>query len=146
MRVSEFWSDRNLDELLARRALGAHATYLRKLPPSGLFPEADLIPIRKRLPRSWIVAARRALVERDGYVCRQCGFRPLLGEHLDAWVFRYGFMLDVDHIEALSLNGAHSMENLQLLCRECHNSKTGRDRAAVYQAAREARERLRLAA
>jgi 5-methylcytosine-specific restriction endonuclease McrA len=49
-------------------------------------------------------ATRKAVIERDGGLCKQCG-RP---------------GTDVDHIEGSS----NEMENLQLLCRACHNKKT----------------------
>ena len=47
---------------------------------------------------------RRAVIARDGGRCRHCG-QP---------------GTDIDHIEG----GSCEMENLQLLCRTCHNKKT----------------------
>jgi 5-methylcytosine-specific restriction endonuclease McrA len=44
--------------------------------------------------------------------CAKCGSR----DHLA-----------VDHILARGLGGTHDMENLQVLCRKCHRTKTNED-------------------
>jgi 5-methylcytosine-specific restriction endonuclease McrA len=49
----------------------------------------------------------RQLGERQGWRCRHCGVSV-----------RYAY--DVDHIRPVSRGGAHSMRNLQLLCRRCN--------------------------
>lgn len=61
----------------------------------GGYPEKE----RRVLP-----SIRRVVIARDGGRCRKCG-KP--GG-------------DIDHIEG----GSNEMENLQLLCRSCHNKKT----------------------
>lgn len=53
---------------------------------------------------------RKALLERDGEACRQCG---------DAW----SGDLEVDHIVAQAHGGTDDLDNLQLLCRACNASK-----------------------
>lgn len=51
---------------------------------------------------------RRAVFERDGGQCRQCGER---------------FDLQYDHAIPVALGGATSIENLQLLCGQCNRFK-----------------------
>ena len=59
--------------------------------------------------RRW-AAVRRAVLERDGWRCRQCG--------------RAG-RLEVDHLVALKRGGDPWVpNNLQALCRACHIEKT----------------------
>ena len=36
---------------------------------------------------------------------------------------------EVDHITPVSMGGSDDMGNLQLLCKECHHEKTGRERS-----------------
>ena len=49
---------------------------------------------------------RTAVLERDGYRCRDCGI--MTGE------------LEVHHVRAVSAGGDHSPANLRCLCRSCH--------------------------
>ena len=54
---------------------------------------------------------RKAVLARDNYTCRSC---------------RRKDNLTVDHIVQLSKGGTNSMENLQTLCRYCHEKKDNR--------------------
>lgn len=63
-----------------------------------------------RLDRRKWTAARLAALEASSWRCRQCG-RP--------------GRLEVDHIQPLSEGGApFDQDNLQVLCRPCHWTKT----------------------
>ena len=54
---------------------------------------------------------RKSVLARDNYTCRSC---------------RRKDNLTVDHIVQLSKGGTNSMENLQTLCRYCHEKKDNR--------------------
>lgn len=45
----------------------------------------------------------------------------LFGDVLRGW--------EVDHITPVSMGGSDDIENLQLLCKECHQEKTGREQS-----------------
>lgn len=68
---------------------------------------------KSRLPSDW-PAIRKRIIERDEGRCRWVE----LGSRCEARG------TDVDHIEP---GDNHGDENLQLLCRDHHNTKTGRD-------------------
>ena len=64
--------------------------------------------------RSWS-AVRRDVLERDSYMCRMCG-----GSEDD--------IMDIDHVLPKSLGGDEwNPDNLQVLCRRCHEAKTLQD-------------------
>ncbi|HET9899222.1 MAG TPA: HNH endonuclease signature motif containing protein [Streptosporangiaceae bacterium] len=66
--------------------------------------EPDAKRRREPIPRE----ARRAVFERDGGQCVQCGSR---------------FDLQYDHVIPLALGGANAVDNLQLLCGQCNRQK-----------------------
>ncbi|WP_306674693.1 HNH endonuclease [Burkholderia cepacia] len=61
---------------------------------------------------AWDVIRKR-IRKRDGYCCRACGIAVRAGV--------------VDHIKPLAQGGSNEDENLQLLCKECHDDKTNAD-------------------
>lgn len=90
----------------------------------------------------WRKRVFRQLVVRDGGACRQCG-EP------DRTIWRNGGVysssvdipgstrhtrvfpcsnLNVEHVVALSDGGSNALNNLQLLCVDCHKKKTAGER------------------
>ena len=59
---------------------------------------------REPIPREM----RRAIFERDGGKCAQCGSN---------------FDLQYDHVLPVALGGATTIDNLQLLCGDCNREK-----------------------
>ena len=66
---------------------------------------------------------RSAVIIRDGGRCQDCKAQGKA---------RIG--TEVDHIVSKAQGGSDELENLRLLCRKCHLSKTGRDAHAQSQA------------
>jgi 5-methylcytosine-specific restriction endonuclease McrA len=71
---------------------------------------------RAAIPRS----VRREVWVRDGGRCRKCGITDA-----EAMV-RDGEHLQYDHIHPWSLNGADTVNNIQLLCGRCNRAKGDR--------------------
>jgi 5-methylcytosine-specific restriction endonuclease McrA len=59
---------------------------------------------------------RRAIKERDNYQCVKCGATN---------------NLEIDHILAIRLGGANTIQNGQTLCHTCHAQKTERDKKKI---------------
>ncbi|HEX6388489.1 MAG TPA: HNH endonuclease signature motif containing protein, partial [Solirubrobacteraceae bacterium] len=75
----------------------------RRLERAHAVLQADALPQgtrREPIPRD----LRRAVFERDGGRCAECGAR---------------FDLQYDHVIPLALGGASTLENLQILCAPC---------------------------
>ena len=73
--------------------------------------------------RAYWGSFRMQVYRRDNFVCQECGFKIKENEN--------GFNRcdwEVDHILAICLDGmCFDLENVRLLCRKCHNKKTGQD-------------------
>ena len=69
-----------------------------------------------RLSSSRWQPLRRAVLERDGYRCRECG--------------RSG-ALEVDHVVRRHDGGSDALDNLQSLCRDHHLIKTRNENTTV---------------
>ena len=61
---------------------------------------------------------RAAVLARDGYICRACGFGGSAN---------YAAYLDCDHIQAEKNGGKAKVENLQCLCKGCNINKKAND-------------------
>jgi 5-methylcytosine-specific restriction protein A len=70
--------------------------------------------VRERIPTS----VRRKVYERDSYTCLLCG---LIGEGETHSEKIKGF--EIDHIKPAAAGGNANIDNLQVLCRKCNNSK-----------------------
>lgn len=57
---------------------------------------------------------RYLVLERAGYKCQACGAKPNKNNDV---------VLNIDHIIPLSLGGTDNISNLQVLCKECNESK-----------------------
>lgn len=110
----------SVDELLSKYGLPSPAALdaIRAEWPIGLPRPSD------RHVR-WYRRARRFLIRRDGDLCAHCrrGFRD--PEPIG---------VEIDHVVPLALYGRHAVDNLQLLCADCHGEKTIEDRAEIREA------------
>lgn len=62
--------------------------------------------------------ARKAALDRDGWVCQQCGMPN--DEHVE----RFNHSLHVHHLTPVSDGGAKfDLDNLQTICAECHETE-----------------------
>ncbi len=91
---------------------------LRARCPDGVGARVD----GQRFRWGWMV--RNLLIKRDGVCCASCR-RDFARERLE---------VEVDHVIPLALSGPHAMDNLQLLCADCHAAKTAEDRAEIREA------------
>ena len=101
-----FWEDSGLtgEDVLAlvrQRQRRAQRTLDRA--HAALAGEVDQ-PRRQPVPR----AVRRAVFERDGGRCVECGS---------------AFEIQYDHVIPVALGGAATVENLQILCAPCNRAK-----------------------
>ena len=74
------------------------------IPPEPVEVRASEVYMRERVP----MAVRRAVYERDGFACLQCG-----SQH----------KLSLDHDIPVSSGGDNSIENLRTLCLDCNFAK-----------------------
>jgi hypothetical protein len=71
-------------------------------------------------------AVRAAVLARDGFICRACGFGGSAN---------YAFALDCDHVIAESNGGKTKIDNLQCLCKGCNIAKTSNNWAFAIRTA-----------
>jgi 5-methylcytosine-specific restriction endonuclease McrA len=96
-------SDRDVLALVTERAQRAQKRLARAHAALD-HGTADDGPRREPIPRD----IRRAVWDRDGGACVQCGEQ---------------FELQFDHVIPLALGGANTVENLQVLCGDCNRTK-----------------------
>ena len=65
--------------------------------------------------------AKRAVMKRDGQWCACCKLARVKE------TYRETDNLELDHVLALALGGTDDLNNLWLLCGECHDIKTAGD-------------------
>ncbi|WP_354670726.1 HNH endonuclease [Streptomyces flavofungini] len=63
--------------------------------------------------RAWERHVRPQALVRDGFACVRCGARE---------------GLEVDHITPVARGGSSTLDNAQVLCRDCHRAKGIEDR------------------
>lgn len=78
------------------------------------------------MPIGWR-ALRAIALKRDGYVCR-CADASCDHSYAHA---QSNLASDVDHIVPAHRGGTDALDNLQSLCRHCHNTKSGREGIAA---------------
>jgi hypothetical protein len=102
-----FWEDDDLDGIDVKAlVLQRERSAQRKLQTAHSLMRAEEAGRSQRSPVPTEV--RRAVFERDGGACTECGS---------------GFDLQYDHVLPLSRGGATAVENLQLLCGDCNRRK-----------------------
>lgn len=110
-----------------RRAAGAfkilNQSYSKKLRAIG---QAELADEVRRGYEHTPSGMRAVVLERDGYRCRACGWKP--GDPTAAGasgleIFRG---LEVDHVHPKALGGSDGLDNLQTLCSLCNSKKGAR--------------------
>lgn len=74
--------------------------------------------VTRRIRESIPAGIRKQVYQRDSYTCVLCG---LTGEGSTHTEKIKGF--EIDHVKPHAAGGDSSLENLQVLCRKCNNSK-----------------------
>ena len=74
--------------------------------------------VTRRSRESIPAALRKKVYQRDSYTCVLCG---VIGEGITHTEKIKGF--EIDHIKPHAAGGDSSIQNLQVLCRKCNNSK-----------------------
>lgn len=103
-----FWDDEDLDvEDVRALVLERERRQQQKLRTAHSLMKAEEAGRPTRIPIPSEV--RRAVFERDGGMCVECGST---------------FDLQYDHVLPVALGGATTVENLQLLCADCNRRKS----------------------
>jgi 5-methylcytosine-specific restriction endonuclease McrA len=74
--------------------------------------------VTRRTRESIPAMIRKQVYQRDSYTCALCG---VIGEGTTHAEKIEGF--EIDHIKPNAAGGDSSIQNLQVLCRKCNNSK-----------------------
>lgn len=74
--------------------------------------------VTRRTRESIPTDVRKQVYQRDSYTCVLCGIKGEGSTHTEKIK---GF--EIDHITPNAAGGDSSMQNLQVLCRKCNNSK-----------------------
>ena len=74
--------------------------------------------VTRRARESIPSETKKQVYQRDSYTCLLCG---VIGEGITHTEKIKG--LEIDHIKPHAAGGDSSLENLQVLCRKCNNSK-----------------------
>jgi 5-methylcytosine-specific restriction endonuclease McrA len=69
-------------------------------------------------------AVRRAVIARDGHVCRYCGGAVVEGS---GGKYPKRDRLELDHVIPVSLRGTSTVENLVVCCLLCNRRKSNRE-------------------
>jgi 5-methylcytosine-specific restriction endonuclease McrA len=107
-----------------RRAAGAlkvlNQSYSKKLRAIG---QAELADEVRRGYEHTPSGVRAVVLERDGYRCCKCGWKP--GGPVTAGASSLGIFrgLEVDHVYPKALGGSSDLSNLQTLCSLCNSLK-----------------------
>lgn len=65
-------------------------------------------------------AVRNAWKRKFGDICQMCGCRM----HFEIKFRTHRHYATIDHIEARALGGGNNLSNIQVVCRECNNTKS----------------------
>ena len=74
---------------------------------------------------------RQQILDRDGHLCQQCAREGRL-TGLVSGNPRHPRSANVDHIKRKEDGGTDEPENLEALCRTCHDAKTASERGGDY--------------
>jgi 5-methylcytosine-specific restriction endonuclease McrA len=76
------------------------------------------------------IRRRKALLKRDGPLCRECGVKdPLNGETLTEEGHSW---LTIDHIVPTRRGGTNDLSNLRLICTTCHREQDDMRPGGIY--------------
>ena len=75
-------------------------------------PQLHIASVKKIVRQAW----KRVF----GDLCQACGCRM----HFEAKFRSHRHFATIDHIQARGLGGNNSLENIQIICRECNNRKS----------------------
>lgn len=120
--VAGFFESESIGQQPRRVTAAMDAFGLVRSEPLRAFASAELsaqVAAREiRAPRG----LRRIVLERDGWACQICGWKP--GDPVPAKRDRTLYRgLEIDHVHPKSRGGKDELENFQVLCTTCNASK-----------------------